>query len=139
MWSFLFLASSFASTSLKTHKKGREGAERDHPEQMSKTGRSTLNVSNIRLYANHKSRVGCRKAHIYTRCVPPVSLHIYRCFFAPVQGLCDSLSHGRAWVCVFVRAYPVSPSGRCRCRVCLCVWHCVILQIRKTCRWVKSH
>lgn len=127
-------------------KKGEKEGESEGELTLSKCQNKAENTecfTHTRLYANDMSCVHAGKCvHV---CVL-VRMHL--CFLATAQGLCNSLSHGCAWVCVCVHKLSLCCISlrmlqmQKRVRACVrvaSVWYCVILQIRKTCRWVKSH
>lgn len=141
----VFLASSFASTSPK---KWEEESKRwwEHCERMSKLGREHW-IFHTQDYMQNTCLVS-RQARISYTCG---FVSWFTCVCASLQQFVKLTV---TWLCVgvlivFVRTqtelmlrFPQDAADVvcvCVCETCRNVWHCVILQIRKTCHWVKSH
>lgn len=128
----LFLASSTASASLKLHERMRE-RERQRAREI--TLSKCQNKAENSECCTHKAIC---KLHVLYLC-----RQAYMCMY-----LCGSFCNTPAFVKLTI-------TRLCMGTVCICmhiwaelmqhlpccvyVWYCVILQITKTCRWVKSH
>lgn len=143
---FFLLWLNFSESTWKGKRKREKERERS-PRANVKTRQRILNVSHTRLYANHMSCVCVGKS--VRVCVYPCPSSRVSLFLHDTVQLTDTCScvgvylyaHGLSLCCVSLRMLQMQSVRACMCACvhAVSVRYCVILQIRKTCRWVKSH